>query len=117
MPGDWSADLGADFLGRVRYTRRFNCPTNLEPRERVWLVFDGIDHEAQVTLNGQALAQFRGCRETHRVEITRALAPNNVLAVDVSLAAEVFDDARIRGQRAGGAGGLFGEVRLEIGPA
>lgn len=115
MPADWSADLGVGFVGRVRYTRRFNCPTNLGPLERVWLVFDGIDHQAHVALNGQPLGELRGSLGAHRVEITPVLLPQNVLAVDVSLPAEVFADEQVRGRRAGRAGGLFGEVRLEIG--
>jgi beta-galactosidase/beta-glucuronidase len=115
MPRDWGAELGERFQGRVRYTRRFNCPTNLEPLERVWLVFDGIDHEARVALNEQPLGELRGCLEAHRIEITPVLLPHNVLSVEVSLRPAVFADSAARGNRAGRSGGLFGEVRLEIG--
>ncbi len=43
VPGDWAAALGPDYRGRVRYTRRFGCPTGLASRERVWLVIEGVD--------------------------------------------------------------------------
>lgn len=115
VPGDWAELLGADFCGRVRYTRRFNCPTNLEPSERVWLVLEGIDHEAVATLNRQPLGRLRGGECPHRLEITPVLLPHNLLSLEVCLSPEVFGDAQARGERAGRAGGLVGEVRLEIG--
>ena len=40
VPADWSAALGGDFLGRVRYVRTFNSPPGLQPDERVWLVVE-----------------------------------------------------------------------------
>jgi beta-galactosidase/beta-glucuronidase len=116
VPGDWCAALGADFVGTARYTRRFNCPTNLDPHERVWLALDAVDHQARVTLNGQPLGSLTGSLATARFDITAALAPHNTLSVDVSLPSALFADATVRGPRAGHPGGLIGEVRLEIGP-
>jgi beta-galactosidase/beta-glucuronidase len=112
MPCDWSATLGDDFFGRVRYVRHFNSPTNLGPRERVWLVFDGADHSADVMLNGEPLGRFAG-EGSVRFEITQRLAPHNRLEVEVSLAPEMFHSPA-RGHRVGLPGGLTGEVRLEI---
>ena len=57
VPGDWGELLGPDFIGRVRYTRRFNCPTNLASDERVWLALDGVDSRADVALNGRPIGQ------------------------------------------------------------
>jgi beta-galactosidase/beta-glucuronidase len=114
VPGDWQASLGAHFVGCVRYTRRFNCPTNLGPDERVWLAFDGVDYQSQVTLNAQALGAVQGYGSPSRIEITSLLEPRNVLALDISLPAIVFNDEQLRPGRAGQAGGLIGEVRLEI---
>ena len=58
VPGDWGELLGADFVGRARYTRRFNCPTNLGPDERVWLASPcsghGFKHSAAL---GEAIAR------------------------------------------------------------
>jgi beta-mannosidase len=114
VPGDWQASLGAQFVGCVRYTRRFNCPTNLGPGDRVWLAFDGVDYQSQVTLNAQALGEVQGYGSTSRIEITSLLEPHNVLVLDISLPAIVFNDEQHRPGRAGQSGGLIGEVRLEI---
>ena len=114
VPGNWADLLGADFLGRARYTRRFNCPTNLDPRERVWLVLEGVDHEASLRLNDRPLGTMRGTANVHRVDMTALLAPHNRLTIDVDLTAAVRDDAQARGDRCGKPGGLVGEVRLEI---
>lgn len=113
VPGDWAQVLGDDFVGRVRYARRFNAPSSLEPSERVWLVVEGVDHEAQVVLNGQPLGAMSG-PQPRRFDITAFVEPHNLLVIDVQLSAEVFADASLRGQRAGRAGGVTGEVRLEI---
>ena len=104
VPSDWAELLGADFLGRARYTRRFNCPTNLDPHECVWLVFDGVNEEARVTLNGQPLGRFTDRDCPHELEITRLLVPHNLLVVEVCLRTASDD-----------CGGLVGEVRLAIG--
>jgi beta-galactosidase/beta-glucuronidase len=114
VPGDWADLLGADFLGRARYTRRFNCPTNLDSHERVWLALEGVDYEAAILLNDRPLGRTRGTASVHRVDITDWLAPHNLLAVDVELPAAVRDDEQARGARCGKPGGLVGEVRLEI---
>jgi len=115
LPCDWSATLGHDFRGRVRFTRHFNCPTNLDAEERVWLAFDGVDYQAQVLLNDHKLGWVQGYERPRRVEITTKLQPHNLLLVEVSLPASVFRDPDARPGRAGAAGGLIGEVRLEIG--
>jgi len=113
VPSDWAEWLGDDFLGRVRYTRRFNQPTNLEPHERVWLVVEAVDHAARLTLNGQPLGEMRG-DEPGRFDATPLLAPHNTLEIEITLAADVFHDRAARGSRNGAPGGLIGEVRLEI---
>jgi beta-galactosidase/beta-glucuronidase len=113
-PCDWAELLGHEFLGRVRYTRRFNRPTNLDPHERVWLIIDGVDHHGLVTLNGTPLGQVAGCARPARFDVTELLQSHNTLEVEVSLDRETFHDSSLRGQRAGQSGGLVGEVRLEI---
>jgi beta-galactosidase/beta-glucuronidase len=114
VPGDWSDVLGSDFRGAVRYTRHFNCPTNLDARERVWLVCEGVDHRGDVALNGYPLCDLLGL-EFARADITEGLQPHNTLVVDVTLLPEDHPDAPPRhAGREGKAGGLIGEVRLEI---
>jgi Glycosyl hydrolase 2 galactose-binding domain-like len=115
VPGDWGQLLGADFLGRVRYTRGFNLPTNLGPQERVWLVFDGVNERAQVALNGQPLGEFNHRDCPREFEITPLLLPHNRLTVEVCLGADTVQHDSA-GEQPFGAGGLVGEVRLEIGP-
>jgi beta-galactosidase/beta-glucuronidase len=114
VPGDWRQLLGHDYLGRVRYSRAFNLPTNLGPREHVWLVLDEVDYQADVSLNGQFLGPVRPHHGAWRHEITATLRLHNQLVVDVQLPPEVHADPQLRGARAGQAGGLVGEVRLEI---
>jgi hypothetical protein len=114
-PCDWAATLGREFLGRVRYTRRFNRPTNIDPHEHVWLACDGVDQRATVALNGHALGNLTGHRGTTRFDVTSLLELHNTLWVDVTLDRATFHDRDLRGERAGDAGGLVGEVRLEIG--
>src|SRR4051794_4944409 len=60
MPADWKETLGQDFRGRVRYTRHFNCPTGLEPHDRVWLVLEGVDARGEVILNSARLGPAAG---------------------------------------------------------
>jgi beta-galactosidase/beta-glucuronidase len=114
VPGDWAEHLGQDFVGRVRYCRRFNTPTNLDAGERVWLVVEAVDHRATLALNGQPLGEITAAGRDHRFDITPLLCLHNSLEIDVTLPAEIYDDASARGDRAGGSGGLIGEVRLEI---
>jgi beta-galactosidase/beta-glucuronidase len=114
VPGDWTDALGCDFLGRARYTRPFNRPTNLEPHERVWLVLEGVDLQGSVLLNGLLLGSAAGCQTAVRFDITMALTLHNLLEVDVTMTAAALPDPSVRPARAGLAGGLTGEVRLEI---
>ncbi len=114
VPGDWGELLGDDFAGRVRYTRRFNRPTNLEPDERVWLVVAAVDHQARLALNGQPFAELSTGAAAARDDITPLLRLHNVLEIEVTLPAETYHDRTARGDRAGKPGGLVGEVRLEI---
>jgi hypothetical protein len=114
MPGDWAELVGRDFLGRVRFTRGFNRPTNLDPHQRVWLVFDLVDHEASAALNGALLETFTASDCPRRFDVTELLLPRNELVVEVTLRREIFSDPRARGHRAHLPGGLPGEVRLEI---
>jgi beta-galactosidase/beta-glucuronidase len=104
LPAAWQAIVG-DFRGTLRFRRRFHRPTNLEPHERVCVVFDGLGGTARVAVNGQLLGTIDGGRTTGQFEITPLLRPNNELVVEIDYGA---DHAR----RA--PGGLWGPVALEI---
>ena len=117
LPADWGQSLGADFRGRVRYTRRFGLPTNLEAHEDVWLVVDGVDYFGTVAINGQALGEVVGFQTPREFEIRNLLADRNFLTLDVEL--PLYEDGQHsaaieRPGREDLPGGPIGEVRLEI---
>lgn len=115
MPADWGAALGADFRGKVRYLRRFHAPTNLDVRDSVFLVFDGVDLRGEATLNRTPLGSVAGWQSPTRFDITSLLKLRNQLVVEVELPPLTDEeDLRQRPGRAGGPGGVFGEVRLEV---
>ncbi|HEY1598465.1 MAG TPA: hypothetical protein VGG64_02620 [Pirellulales bacterium] len=139
LPADWGAELGQGFYGRVRYTRRFNRPTNLDPSERVWMVIDGVDARGDYAINGHKLGTIDGYALPSASDITSLLAPSNVLEIEIELQADVrlgpphplktgqgeespqptssldgLSDTTLRPGRAGLAGGPIGDVRLEI---
>ncbi|HEX4142103.1 MAG TPA: hypothetical protein VHY91_01025 [Pirellulales bacterium] len=115
MPADWSEPLGRDFRGRVRFLRSFGRPTRLEPDEQVWLVCDGVDLTGWALLNGEQLGPLPGFRQPASFDVTSRLKERNELAIDVELPPLSYDDEQqLRPDRAGLAGGVIGEVRLEI---
>lgn len=109
LPASWGNEFGADFLGRVRYRRRFNRPTGLDPHLRVWLVIDGVDAHGACRLNGHELSPIDGYALRAACDVTNDLAPANVLEVDVERTPD-----EIRPGRERLPGGLIGEARLEI---
>lgn len=111
---DWTSLLGASFRGRVRFTRPFNCPTNIGPDERVRLACDGADARATVTLNGQLVLELDGSL-ARSCDITDALKTHNVLVAEVELRPDGEEPHR-PADRHGLGGGILGDVRLEIGP-
>lgn len=113
MPCDWSESLGADYRGVVRFSRKFNRPTNLT--SMVYLVFAAIDGAARVELNGELLGQTERDAIDLRFDVTHLIQLHNRLLVEVALRPlPPADEAAVRGPRADLGGGLIGEVRLEI---
>jgi hypothetical protein len=100
LPSRWDEGGLRDFAGRVRFTRRFGLPTNLDASEQVWLLFEGIEGAAVVTLNGVRLGVHEVANEPFEFDITRLLRPRNELQVEV--------------ESPNPRGGLWGEVALEI---
>jgi len=108
MPRDWREMLGGDFRGRVRFCRRFSCPTGLEPGDRVELVIDAVAGSAAVFLDDQPLGDVDPSAGSLRSDVSGRLSGRHELVVEVqSPATCVKDQPR----------GLTGEVRLEIFPA
>lgn len=102
FPADWQSFLG-DFRGRTLFTRTFNRPTNLEPQERVNLVFEGVSGQALVTLNGKSVGEIVNATEPVRFDITEVLELHNRLQIEMRWDGPVNLP-----------GGLWAPVALEI---
>lgn len=115
LPCDWSPSLGLGFRGAVRYRRRFNRPSGLDPHERVWLIVEGLDAFGVATLNGRLLGPVQGYAVPASFDVTEMLLPNNELSLDVELPDQLPGGSPpLRPGREELAGGPIGEVRLEI---
>ncbi len=104
MPATWEAIFGED-AGRAEFRRKFNQPTNLEPHEHVWVVFDGIGGEGLARLNGFDLGPIDRTAPTAEFEITRLLTLHNELSVELNVMSEPATAA---------LNGLWGAVAVEI---
>ncbi|HVU90348.1 MAG TPA: hypothetical protein VHD36_23665 [Pirellulales bacterium] len=114
-PADWAETLGPEFRGRVSYTRRFNRPTNLEPHDRVWLMAEGVDARGNVTIDSRHLGAIDGYALAAEWDVTHLLQASSVLSVDIELPPTgAGQPPPVRPGRELLAGGLIGEVRLEI---
>src|SRR5207247_2791050 len=67
--------------GRVRWRRNFHRPRSLEPNERLWLVFDGVDYFATLGLNGTPLGQHEGYFDSFEFDVTSLVEERNELVV------------------------------------
>ncbi len=99
MPCRWTEGPLAEFSGRVRFSRRFGLPRQIDPHERVWLTLAGGDARGLVSLNGKIVAHLEATVPSE-CEVTSLLQERNQLTIEV----EVLEDS----------GELFGEVALEI---
>lgn len=96
--------------GRVRFRRRFQKPTNLDPHERVHIAFDGLGGNATVTVNDSLLATLCNVTEPCSYDVTSCLGPTNILQVELlwnPLENDPSHGDQIRG-------GLWGAVGIEI---
>jgi hypothetical protein len=103
MPQDWRSLFG-ETAGVARFSRWFNCPTNLDPDERVRVSFAGLRGTGHISMNGVSLKQVTTNDQSPTVEITAALQPRNRLEVELR-----FDPAA-----SSSPGGLFGEIAIQI---
>lgn len=100
VPGNWGPVLGNAFRGKARFVRRFGLPTNLERRERVYLVVGQLVEHGFIELNGTALGRQIHQDGPQRYEVTPLLKPRNELVITVESCNEL--------------GGILGETKLEI---
>jgi beta-mannosidase len=108
------------FRGRIRWRRRFHPPRTLEQHEHLWLVFEGVDYFADVSLNGAPLGRHQGYFEPFEFDATPLVAARNELVVetDCPVEADPASQRLIRGQREklqpGWSAALWGDVALEV---
>ena len=115
VPGDWGETLGASFRGRVLFERGFGHPTELVAGDRVELVIGRVDAWARVVLNEVELATIDAGHVDARFEIAGYLRNRNELRIEVELPRLTAQSPPLpRPGREDLAGGIVGEVRLEI---
>lgn len=115
VPGDWGAALGSDFQGRVRYSRVFHAPAQLDPHERLWLVVEGVDARGVASVNGVRLGKIEGYALESCFDITSLISQSNEAAIEVELPVEAPSAGRpLRPGREHQPGGPIREVRLEV---
>lgn len=111
MPASWQEILG-DFRGIVRFSRKFNRPSNLVDQDTVKLNFDGVYGQAEVQLNQQVIGRIAGasskdpyteCTAAAQFDVSRLLQPNNSLEVTIEWNGPADE-----------GGGLCGVVSLSI---
>lgn len=112
IPGDWDAWVGAGFGGRIRLTRKFNCPTGLNEKQQVLLALESVQLAIEVVLNNKPLAKIGPGDAATRMEIRAFLQPANLLTLEIEnpLSASVKRAANFSPR----ANGLIQNVRLEI---
>lgn len=103
MPCSWRDALPTEPAARVRWSRKFNGPTGVDPAHAVWLVFEQPATSGDVSLNGERLGTLTAGAERCEFDITRLLGPHNTLTADL----EPPDSARQTLP-------LFATVHLEI---
>jgi hypothetical protein len=82
MPAPWR-EIHGDRRGRARFRRKFHRPTNLDPDERLFLVFEGVRGRAVVDLDDRRLGEIAGGSPSVEFEVTRLVRPNSELVLDV----------------------------------
>lgn len=100
MPRRWQEGGLEHFAGRVRFRRHFGYPGTIDADERVWLLFEGFEGIAQITLNGNYLGEHDGGSGPCDYDVTQLLTQGNDLDLVIESPAE--------------SGGLWGDVALEI---
>jgi hypothetical protein len=102
LPIRWG-ELVESGARRVRFSRRFHCPTNLGPNDQVSLVVRELPQGALVHLNGASLGQQAGPASEDSVFPTPRLEPSNLLTVEFDV-----------DPRSAAGDGAWGEVALLI---
>ena len=105
LPAGWQELVGRGVGCRLRLTRRFGRPTNLDADERVVLVFEDVVGLARIELNGQRLGEILPNQARAEFDVTSRLDENNRLTVEMSWDPSALPQETSR---------LWSEVALEI---
>ena len=77
VPFPWESQLSKihrpDYKGVAWYRREFTIPESFPSDQRIWLRFGAVDWEAQVWVNGQAVAKHEGGYTPFEVDISEAI--------------------------------------------
>lgn len=103
MPTSWQSAFRQK-SGCIRFSRRFQRPTNLDDNERVHIAFDGIGGHAIIAINNEEIGRLSDSNDTNSFDITEKLKPSNELTVELTFSPDK--------QRA--PGGLHLPVAIEI---
>lgn len=80
-PVSWK-DCFGDRAGCVRWSRRFQSPTNLASHERVLLALEGIRGVERVCLNGSVLPMLLLENYEQKYDLTDRLRPTNLIEIE-----------------------------------
>ncbi len=103
MPANWLDAFGA-VAGTVLLRRRFGRPSNLEDHERVHVTLENVVGDAEVIVNGDAVASVAASGKPQSFDVTNRLTASNELAIRLT-----FD-----GRTADGNGQPLASVAIEI---
>ncbi len=114
LPHTWNNEDGQDggddyFRGSCVYEKRFSAPA-LEPDERLYIEFAGVNASAKVTLNGNTVITHDGGYSTFRADITDNISSENLMVVEV----DNSKNDRVYPQKADFTfyGGIYRDVKL-----
>jgi len=84
IPSNWHLNRLPNFDGRVKFPREFSLGRTLASTQRAFLVFDGVDYFAEVTLNESPVGKHEGHFQAFEFDVTPLLkAGKNSLSVTV----------------------------------
>jgi beta-mannosidase len=84
VPSNWHLHRLPNFNGRVKFTREFNFANALAAGEQAFLVFQGVDYFAEISLNGNSVGKHEGYFQSFEFDVAGFLKPGkNELSVIV----------------------------------
>lgn len=93
FPATWAKAGLPESSGPVQFLRRFGYPGRIDAHERVWLIGEGVEGPADISLQGERLGTVESGK--FAFEITARLRDRNVLQVDLDVSpgrVQLWDD-------------------------